>query len=673
MRLNRKNTPTLLVAIVIACSLCFVAPSNALAFSDVSSSTPHSEDIVWLGDTGIAQGYQDGTYGCMRPVYRQDMAAFLRRLAIKMGDTEAELWQPDESSWSSFNDVNADTPHAEDILWLAKMGISAGYKNSDGSCSFKPMTPVYRQDMAAFMRRLAMHLGDTATSQYSDYNQNPGSFSDVSFNSDHCWDTWWLYDFGVATGYSDGTFRGMTYVYRQDMAAFIHRFFGKVQIGTINNDICIGGWSELNGLRVYLKPSGEALKGEWCLGGKWYHFDEQTGAMSVGFTTLSDGRIVYYGSDGAMVYGERNIDNKWYHFNESNGAMSTGLTKLPDGRTVLYSSDGVMLYGKQEFDGRIGYFDTTSGKLLTSCWVEDDGVSYFVDSEGYIKLCRKKDDSGRWVITDLNGNVQGGWIKDSGATFYADPSTGRICTGQQRIDGYWYYFDDSTGAMIYGWKYISNQSKWVWYGPNGGDGRMRYGYQTVDGVQRYFDTLTGACDKIGYQNPSQYFQVSSRTVTLPGYAQNHGKFSYVTPSRISVDASKEDCINAMIGRAYEYVGTTPYIWDYACAPGVGVDCAGLVMQCLYATGMDLSPSFTPYDHYYTPGHNHYANDMWSSSKFWHLSYSQRERGDLVCWPGHIAIYIGNDQVIEAVTPQIGVRITKVYNVGKIKGVLRPFV
>ena len=32
----------------------------------------------------------------------------------------------------------------------------------------------------------------------------------------------------------------------------------------------------------------------------------------------------------------------------------------------------------------------------------------------------------------------------------------------------------------------------------------------------------------------------------------------------------------MIQRAMEYLGT-PYRWGYSCAPGVGVDCAGLVM------------------------------------------------------------------------------------------------
>ena len=35
----------------------------------------------------------------------------------------------------------------------------------------------------------------------------------------------WLVHSAVSTGYDDGTFRGMTDVYRQDMAAFLHRVF----------------------------------------------------------------------------------------------------------------------------------------------------------------------------------------------------------------------------------------------------------------------------------------------------------------------------------------------------------------------------------------------------------------------------------------------------------------
>lgn len=94
------------------------------------------------------------------------------------------------------------------------------------------------------------------------------------------------------------------------------------------------------------------------------------------------------------------------------------------------------------------------------------------------------------------------------------------------------------------------------------------------------------------------------------------------------------------------------------------------MQSLYATGMNLG-RYNPWDHFYTPGHDHNANDMWKDSKFKHLSFSQWRRGDLICYPDHIAIYLGNDKIIEAYPPRV--RISSVYSSGNIKGVLRPYV
>ena len=41
--------------------------------------------------------------------------------------------------------------------------------------------------------------------------------------------------------------------------------------------------------------------------------------------------------------------------------------------------------------------------------------------------------------------------------------------------------------------------------------------------------------------------------------------------------------------------------------------------------------------------------------------------------GHIAIYLGNDQIIEAASPRYGVRVHSVYVGYPIKGVLRPFI
>lgn len=171
----------------------------------------------------------------------------------------------------------------------------------------------------------------------------------------------------------------------------------------------------------------------------------------------------------------------------------------------------------------------------------------------------------------------------------------------------------------------------------------------------------------GFQNPSGYYQVSSESVWFPHLGE--GIFGYRTESHIGKAATKEDCLNAMIGRAYDYLGTR-YVWDYSCAPGVGVDCAGLVLQCLYATGMDMSP-MNPWDHYYTPGHDHYAVWMAESGKFKHVPFSERQRGDLIFYRGHVAIYLGNDTILEANVPSV--RTSNVYSPGTVIGVARPYV
>lgn len=173
-------------------------------------------------------------------------------------------------------------------------------------------------------------------------------------------------------------------------------------------------------------------------------------------------------------------------------------------------------------------------------------------------------------------------------------------------------------------------------------------------------------DKVGYQNPSGYYQVSSKSVTLPDYAS--GYFTYVTPSRIAPDATRQDCIDTFIDRAYEYTGTA-YRWNYSMQPGVGVDCIGLVYQCLYATGMDLG-EFNPYDHYATGSdgwHSHDANNMWDYGDVLHLPLSMRQRGDVISWEGHVAIYLGDDMIIDAYGP-VGVH--SMWSRGIPRGVLR---
>ena len=81
------------------------------------------------------------------------MAAFLHRLASKAGVSDASTWKPSEADWT-FADIDAGSPHAEDVLWLAHSEVSKGWDESNGTKTFRPLTNVARCDMAAFLHRL---------------------------------------------------------------------------------------------------------------------------------------------------------------------------------------------------------------------------------------------------------------------------------------------------------------------------------------------------------------------------------------------------------------------------------------------------------------------------------------------------------------------------------------
>lgn len=200
------------------------ARSHVLGDAD-TVATPHDDDIVWLADERISTGYSDGAFRPDEKIKRQDMAAFLRREAVLSGIGDADSWKPSEKDWATFSDVDRYTPHAEDVLWLAHAGISTGWRESDGSRTFRGTNAVKRQDMAAFLHHLASKGAATVSGAAS-----KNAFTDVEDSTPHAEDIRWLGDVGISRGYRnpDGSWRfdGTASVLRQDMAVFLHRLDG---------------------------------------------------------------------------------------------------------------------------------------------------------------------------------------------------------------------------------------------------------------------------------------------------------------------------------------------------------------------------------------------------------------------------------------------------------------
>ncbi|WP_396126997.1 S-layer homology domain-containing protein [Brachybacterium huguangmaarense] len=175
-------------------------------FADVGPDAQFAREIEWMASTGISTGYDQGgkkVYRPLDPVNRDAMAAFLYRLA-GTPPYPAPLVSP-------FTDVPRGSQFYAEICWLADQGISTGYADA----TYRPLAPVSREAMAAFMYRFAR------SPWYAAPTSSP--FTDVATSSLFYTEICWLSARGISTGWPDRTYRPGLAVARDAMAAFMYR------------------------------------------------------------------------------------------------------------------------------------------------------------------------------------------------------------------------------------------------------------------------------------------------------------------------------------------------------------------------------------------------------------------------------------------------------------------
>lgn len=161
-----------------------------------------------------------------------------------------------------------------------------------------------------------------------------------------------------------------------------------------------------------------------------------------------------------------------------------------------------------------------------------------------------------------------------------------------------------------------------------------------------------------------------------GFSDNYwyNAAAYVSPLKTGLASTKTQFVEAFISNAYRYIGTE-YIVGAAGAPKTGVDCSGLVMQSMYATGVDPYPISVI--RHSQPGYEYESRNFWASTKLKAVAVKDRARGDLIFYQNkagtviHVAIYLGNNKVIESVPS--GVKVSNMISLySNIKGVKRVF-
>jgi hypothetical protein len=146
-------------------------------------------------------------------------------LTARHGDTEgpstADFFETLAGPPLAFGDVPANHAFAYHMQWLSAKGVTTGY-GTPPNVTFQPSAPVLREQMAAFLYRLAgePEFDAPATSPFTDVATSHVFFTEIA----------WLADQGITTGYEEAggtrTFRPSQPVLREQMAAFLFRYSG---------------------------------------------------------------------------------------------------------------------------------------------------------------------------------------------------------------------------------------------------------------------------------------------------------------------------------------------------------------------------------------------------------------------------------------------------------------
>lgn len=110
---------------------------------------------------------------------------------------------------------------------------------------------------------------------------------------------------------------------------------------------------------------------------------------------------------------------------------------------------------------------------------------------------------------------------------------------------------------------------------------------------------------------------------------------------------------AVVNYACQFVGN-PYVYGGTSLTN-GTDCSGFVMSVYSAFGVSLP-------------HSSYA----LRSSGYGVGVDEMQPGDIICYSGHVAIYIGNNTIVHASNPSDGIKYTSPANYSTILAVRRIF-
>lgn len=156
-------------------------------------------------------------------------------------------------------------------------------------------------------------------------------------------------------------------------------------------------------------------------------------------------------------------------------------------------------------------------------------------------------------------------------------------------------------------------------------------------AQTYAENLVTEAQQEGKEEAEAFtYAVSGKSEEAQMTQEVQGNVQQTETTEVSAQPASNG--QAIVDYACQFIGN-PYVWGGTSLTD-GADCSGFVQSVFAHFGISLPR--TTYD---------------QINAGVEVSYDQAMPGDLICYDGHIGIYIGNGQIVNAQNPEQGIGIS----------------
>ena len=156
-------------------------------------------------------------------------------------------------------------------------------------------------------------------------------------------------------------------------------------------------------------------------------------------------------------------------------------------------------------------------------------------------------------------------------------------------------------------------------------------------AQMYAENLVTEAQQEGKEEAEAFtYAVSRKSEEAQMTQEVQGNVQQMETTEVSAQPASNGQV--IVDYACQFIGN-PYVWGGTSLTD-GADCSGFVQSVFAHFGISLPR--TTYDQIYAGVE---------------VSYDQAMPGDLICYDGHIGIYIGNGQIVNAQNPEQGIGIS----------------